>query len=128
MTINQLQCFVEVTRGLSFRRAADRLHLSQPSVSANVHSLETELGFPLFERSGRRVRLTRAGEMLLLYAEHVLVALDDARAAVDSLYAVPKGTLRIGTTSSLVGTLVPPVIRQFATSGAGCDRAPLGNQ
>lgn len=113
MTINQLMCFVEVTRGLSFRRAAERLHLSQPSVSAHVHSLEQELGALLFERSGRRVRLTRAGEMLLPYAENVLVAVDDARTAVDSLYTVPRGMLRIGTTSSLVGTLVPPVVRQI---------------
>jgi DNA-binding transcriptional LysR family regulator len=113
MTLAQLTSFLEVARRLSFRRAAERLHLAQPSVSAHIRELERELGAPLFERAARRVRLTYAGEVLLAHAERVLTEVDEARAAVSALGGEALGGLAIGTTSSLVGTLLPPVVRRL---------------
>jgi DNA-binding transcriptional LysR family regulator len=113
MTLAQLTSFVEIARRLSFRRAAEYLRLAQPSVSAHIRDLERELGVPLFERLGRRVRLTEAGLALLPHAEHILISVDDARAAVEAVSAVPQGMLALGTTPSLVGTLVPPIVHRL---------------
>lgn len=113
MTLAQLASFVEIARCLSFRRAAERLHLAQPSVSAHVRELERELGARLFERLGRRVRLTEAGAALLQHAERILLDVREAREAVDALAGVARGSLALGTTASLVGTILPPVVRRL---------------
>lgn len=113
MTLAQLTSFVEIARGLSFRRAAERLHLAQPSVSAHIRALERELGTPLFDRLGRQVRLTPAGMTLLEHAERVLLELAQARATVDALAGAPHGVLALATTPSLIGTLLPPAVRQL---------------
>ena len=65
MNTTQLECFVQVAHSLSFRRAAEELHLSQPTVSKQVASLERELGGTLFMRSTRQVLLTQRGEAFL---------------------------------------------------------------
>lgn len=113
MTLAQLASFVEIARDLSFRRAAERLHLAQPSVSAHIRELERELNTRLFERLGRRVRLTEAGTVLLEYAERILLDVREARDAVDALAGAAQGTLALGTTASLVGTILPPVVRRL---------------
>ena len=68
MELKQLRSFVAVARALSFSRAALELHLSQPALSAQIMALEADLGARLFERNRRLVRLTRAGESLLVDA------------------------------------------------------------
>ena len=68
----QLECFVQVAQNLSFRRAAEELHLSQPTVSKQVASLEDELGGPLFIRTTREVALTTLGESFLRDAREIL--------------------------------------------------------
>jgi len=113
MTIAQLVSFAAVAHRLSFRGAAEHLNMAQPSVSAHIHSLEQELGVELFERTGRRVRLTEAGLALVPYAEHILTSVEDARAAILSLNETPRGTLALATTPSLVGTVVPPIVRRL---------------
>lgn len=72
MNTNQLECFVQVALNLSFRRAAEELHLSQPTVSRQISALEEELGANLFVRSTRQVLLTALGEQFLHDAQEIL--------------------------------------------------------
>ena len=72
MNTNQLECFVQVALSLSFRRAAEELHLSQPTVSKQIASLESDLGGALFVRSTRQVMLTSLGESFLRDAQEIL--------------------------------------------------------
>src|SRR5688572_33360569 len=93
--LRQLETFRAVATGLSFTRAAAALGYAQSSVTAQIQALEAELGARLFDRLGRRIALTDAGERLLEYADRLLTLAAEARAAlVDG--AEPAGTLTVG--------------------------------
>lgn len=80
ITLRQLQIFESVAQHLSYTRAAEFLFLSQPAVSMQIKQLESEIGIPLFERMGKKLFLTEAGDELLIYARNIsqqLVELDD---------------------------------------------------
>jgi DNA-binding transcriptional LysR family regulator len=96
MELRQLEYFVAVADEASFTRAAARLHVAQPGVSAQVRGLERELGVDLFDRSGRAVRLTEAGAAVLLYARAALGAAAGARLAVDELTGLVRGHVAVG--------------------------------
>jgi DNA-binding transcriptional LysR family regulator len=81
----QLETFVLVAQHQSFSKAAEALFLTQPSVTARIQSLERDLGEPLFERTGRGVRLTEAGSSFLPYAQRMLEALQEGREALEGL-------------------------------------------
>jgi len=112
MELRQLATFREVATTLSFTRAAEALDYAQSSVSSQIQELEGELGSPLFERLGKRISLSDAGQRLLPYAERLLQLADEARAAVSSSEE-PSGTLTIGTPESLCTYRLPPVLSQF---------------
>lgn len=80
--LRDLRYFAAVAEELSFTRAAERLHLSQPALSKQIRGLERTLRVPLFDRDRRQVRLTAAGEALLDTARQVLAGWDDGTAAV----------------------------------------------
>ena len=113
MDTHLLQTFVTVAHEKHFGRAAEKLSLSQPAVSAHIHQLEHELGTVLFERWGRKTELTEPGQVLLRYAERVLGMLNEAAAAVRDLETTPQGELTVGGPASLVLALLPPVLRTF---------------
>ena len=75
-SIRQLQCFRAVAEERNFRRAAERLHMSQPPLSRQIQALEAQLGLALFERSSHHVDLTPAGTRLLRHGQSVLDAYD----------------------------------------------------
>jgi DNA-binding transcriptional LysR family regulator len=100
MELRQLEYFVAVAEEANFTRAAERIHVAQPAVSAQVQRLERELGQPLLDRSRRTVRLTAAGEVALPYARAALAAVADMHVAVDELTQLVRGTVRIGTVTS----------------------------
>jgi DNA-binding transcriptional LysR family regulator len=85
MELHRLEYFVAVAEEGSFTRAAARVHVAQSGVSAQVRRLEAELGQPLLDRSGRTVRLTEVGAVVLPYARAALEAVAGARHAVDEL-------------------------------------------
>lgn len=111
--LRQLRQFVAVAEELNFRRAAERLHMSQPPLSQTIRSLEDELGTLLFNRTRRRVELTQPGRVLLDEAHRVLSqmarALDAARGAAQGM----TGRLSIGFVPSATYAILPAVLRQF---------------
>ena len=100
MELRQLEYFVAVAAEANFTRAAERVHVAQPAVSAQIQRLERELGQPLLDRSRRVVRLTAAGEAVLPYARAALGAVADMHIAVDEVTQMVRGAVTIGTVSS----------------------------
>jgi LysR family transcriptional regulator, low CO2-responsive transcriptional regulator len=94
-TLRQLQIFIIAGETSSFARAAEALHLTQPAVSMQMSQLAESVGVPLFEKRGRNLVLTRAGETLLPYAQRVAQTLRDAGAASDALQGVRQGRVKI---------------------------------
>lgn len=109
MELRQLNTFRTVATTLSFTRAAETLNYAQSSVSAQIQELEEEYGLPLFERLGRKVALTQAGQRLLVYAEKILDLAHEARSVVSN-GDEPAGTLVITTPESVCTYLLPPVL------------------
>ena len=100
MELRQLEYFVAVAEEANFTRAAQRIHVAQPAVSAQIQRLERELGEPLLDRSRRSVRLTAAGEAALPYARAALAAAQNVATAIDEISALVRGTVTIGTVAS----------------------------
>jgi DNA-binding transcriptional LysR family regulator len=100
MELRQLEYFVAVAEEANFTRAAERIHVAQPAVSAQIQRLERELGQPLLDRSRRAVRLTAVGEAALPYARAALAAVSDMHIAVDELAQLVRGAVTIGTVTS----------------------------
>jgi DNA-binding transcriptional LysR family regulator len=100
MELRQLEYFVAVAEEANFTRAAQRIHVAQPAVSAQIARLEKELGQPLLDRSRRAVRLTAAGEAALPFARQALRALADLATAVDEVGELVRGSVTIGTVTA----------------------------
>ena len=108
-----LKAFVEVAEYASFSRAAESLYLSQPAISKRIAALEEQLGKPLFDRIGRDIHLTEAGETLLPYAKRVLREIEDSRRALTRLSEKVSGRLSIGTSHHIGLHRLPPVLRAY---------------
>ena len=106
----QLQYVVAVAETLGFHKAAERCHVSQPTLSAQVKQLEDVLGVRLFERDRRRVLLTAAGAVVVAHARRVLVEIDDMIAAAKQLIEPCSGTFRIGVIPTIAPYLLPDVV------------------
>lgn len=113
-TLRQLQYAVAVAEALSFRKAAERCHVSQPSLSAQLAQLEDVLGVRLFERDRRRVLITAAGHEVLERARRVLIEAGDLLEAATGARDPLAGTLRIGVIPTISPYVLPgltPVLR-----------------
>jgi LysR family transcriptional regulator, benzoate and cis,cis-muconate-responsive activator of ben and cat genes len=117
--IRQLRSFVAVAHGLSFSRAALHLHISQPALSAQIKSLEADLGAKLFERNRRTVRLTPAGSALLADAESLLQRIAEIGLRVARISAGEIGHLRIGFVASATLEIVPAIALAFRRQHPG---------
>ena len=127
-TFRQLRVFTEVARHLSFARAAEVLHLTPPAVTMQVKDLEGHVGLPLFERTGRQVALTTAGEYMLVYARKVLATLKDAEDAAARLKQVEAGQLTIGMVST-AKYFLPRLLAEFQREHPGVElRLAVGNR
>jgi len=112
MELRQLEYFVAVAEEGSFTRAAARVHVAQPGVSAQVRRLERELGEDLLDRSARTVRLTPVGAAVLPYARAALDAVAHARLAVDELAGLVRGHVAVGMLTSFSSDL-PDLLAAF---------------
>jgi DNA-binding transcriptional LysR family regulator len=117
-SVRQLQIFDAAARVLSFSRAAEALHLTQPAVSMQIRQLEHFAGVPLFERTGRRLQLTGAGEELVQHARAVLSALDEADEAFAALKGLRGGRVKLAVVST-AKYFAPRLIARFAQAHPG---------
>jgi DNA-binding transcriptional LysR family regulator len=123
MELRQLDTFAAVARQGGFTRAAEHLRLAQSAVSAQVRSLEAELGVPLFARTTRRVTLTEAGEMMLARYDRIQSELDGARSDLTELTAVLRGRVTLGATAVLGDFSLPLALGAFHDRYPGVDLA-----
>ena len=112
MNWNQLQYVLTLAEEKSITRAAQKLYLTQPSLSLSLKSLETELGTPLFDRVGKTVRLTDAGQTFQSYARTLLTTAQQAKAALQPAEEV-RGTLRVALADSVCSTFLPNLLLQY---------------
>jgi DNA-binding transcriptional LysR family regulator len=128
MTLRQLESFLAVVDLRSFRKAAERVALSQPALSQQIKELERELGTPILERLGRTTALTEAGRILEAHARRVLATLRGARDAIAGLQGLQHGSLVLGASSTPGIYLLPGVLARFTTRYPGVDVAlRIGN-
>ena len=113
VTLRQLRTFKTVADLTSFSLAAQRLKLSQPSVSYQVKELEETLGLPLLDRLGKRVQLTEAGTVLYGYARRMLDVLDEATIAIEEMRGIKRGSLRVGASTTVGIYLLPAALGAF---------------
>lgn len=116
MELFQLRYFAMAARLRHFTKAAEACHVSQPSLSQQIASLERELGAPLFVRQGRSVRLTDAGEALLRHAERMLEEEAAARRAVQEALGLQRGRLTVWTLPTPGQHLLPPLLAAYRAS------------
>jgi DNA-binding transcriptional LysR family regulator len=119
MELHQLEYFVAVAEEASFTRAASRVHVAQPGVSAQVRRLESELGQQLLDRSGRSVRLTEAGSAVLPFARAALDAVANARLAVDDLAGLVRGQVTVGMVSGCALPVLAELLAGFHDTHPG---------
>src|SRR5262249_1660102 len=109
-TMRQLEVFLAVARAGSFRRAADRVHLSQPALSQHVGELERGFGVRLFDRHGRTVTLTEAGRVLEEHAVRIFATLASAEEAIADVAGGAKGALVVGASTTPGLYLMPALM------------------
>ncbi|AGA30377.1 transcriptional regulator CynR [Singulisphaera acidiphila] len=119
MELRHLRYFLAVADAAHFRHAAESLHVSQPTLSLQVQQLEKELGVPLFDRIGRGVRLTAAGELFRNHARRVLRELEEAQAGLDELDGLKRGRLAVGVVQTVNAYLIPVVVAEFSAAYPG---------
>jgi DNA-binding transcriptional LysR family regulator len=119
MQLQQLRYFLAVAENRHFTQAADLLEVSQPTLSKQIHTLESSLGTPLFERIRGAIALTAAGEALLPFARRMIADADAARDEVREIIGLRRGEVRLGATPSLCSSLVPAVLRRFRAAHPG---------
>lgn len=113
MEIKNLITFVRLTEVQNFSKTAEQLGYSQSAVTMQIKQMEAELQTQLFERIGKHVKLTQAGERLLPYALEILDSVRKAEGIVQEPERI-SGKLRIGTSESYVTSILPPVIMEFS--------------
>jgi DNA-binding transcriptional LysR family regulator len=116
MDFYQLLYFRTVAQTKSISRAAEELLITQPAVSKQMRSLEEELGEKLFDRIGKRIFLTRSGEVLNAHAEKILRAVDEAKTAVRDMSEECAGELVIGTSDHISIHRLPGVLKTYITA------------
>ena len=116
LELRHLRYFLAVAEELNFSRAAERLHIAQPALSAQIRTLETQLGCQLFVRTTRRVELTPSGKVLLEDARDILARADDAVAKLRAAARGERGSLRIGFVAHGAGEIGTEILHRFAAA------------
>lgn len=112
-TLDQLKILQAISEEGSFKKAADKLYISQPAVSLQIQNLEKQLGLPLFYRNKRRARLTEAGDLLVKYCERILTLCEETCHALNESQTLQSATLKIGASQTIGTYLMPRLIGIF---------------
>ena len=121
MDLRHLRAFVTIVEAGGFLRAAGRVNLSQPALSRQIHALETELGVRLFDRIGRRVRLTSEGEDLLTLSRRLLTDAESLGDRARALRSGRSGLLRVGATPQVIETLLARFLPRYRRRHPGVE-------
>lgn len=113
MTFDQIRTFLWVARLGGFRKAAERLHLSQPAISTRIANLEHELRVPLFERGPGELVLTKHGTLLLTYAEQMLFVEEEIKLRVANP-SEAEGLFRVGASETIAQAWLPAFLKAFS--------------
>src|SRR5580698_4643552 len=113
MDFEQLRTFLQVCRLKSFSRAAEKLGMTQPAISAQIRSLEKEVGARLFDRDGGKVTFTAAGRLFEPFAEHCLQCQSHIVVAVNELYRSARGEVSVSASEATSLYVLPPVLAQY---------------
>lgn len=116
MDISSIQAFITISETGSFSRAAEKLHITQPAISKRIASLEKQLNAKLFDRIGRNIHLTEAGQVLLPKVINMINELEEGRALISNLSGKVQGPLRMATSHHIGLHRLPPVLRKFKRS------------
>lgn len=116
MNFYQLVYFRKVAETKSISRAAEELFITQPAVSKQVRALEEELGERLFDRIGKKVFLTKTGQVLLVHADRILRSVEEAKTAVRDLSEECSGELVIGTSDHISLHRLPGILKSYITA------------
>jgi len=111
--LRQLIAFKEVAAHASFTAAATHLHLTQSAVSQQIKALEDECGVTLFDRSGRLVRLTNAGQVLLSHVERIVAQVENARVEMAEMAGGARGRCRLAALPSVAAYILPKALATF---------------
>ncbi|MCB1873633.1 MAG: LysR family transcriptional regulator, partial [Gammaproteobacteria bacterium] len=120
VTFRQLSLFESVARNLSFTRAAEELHLSQPAVSMQIRQLEESVGLPLFEKLGKQVNLTEVGREVYHYSQGINRYLTEMEEVLESLKGLNRGHLHVAVAST-VNYFAPRLMAAFHKAYPGID-------
>ena len=112
-TLDQLKILQTISTEGSFKKAADKLYISQPAVSLQIQNLEKQLSLPLFYRDKRKARLTETGHLLIKYCERILTLCEETCRALNELQTLQSGTLKIGASQTTGTYLMPRLIGIF---------------
>jgi LysR family cyn operon transcriptional activator len=119
MLLRHLRYLLAVADHGGFTRAAEALHVSQPTLSQQIRQLEDTLGVALFDRTSRTVKATDAGEAYIECARRVLVELEAGKRALHDVKDLSRGTLRLAMTPTFMAYLVGPLVRDYAARFPG---------
>jgi DNA-binding transcriptional LysR family regulator len=113
MDIQNIRAFLMVVETQSFSRAAEKLFITQPAISKRISTLEFALDCQLFDRLGKNIRLTQAGEALVPSYQRIVAELDETLRIISNLRTRVSGTLKFGTSHHIGLHRLPPVLRQY---------------
>ncbi|MCP4111878.1 MAG: LysR family transcriptional regulator [Desulfobacteraceae bacterium] len=119
--LNNLRVFYAVAKLQSFTRAAEELCLTQPGISKHIKQLEEYYETRLFDRLGRKVMLTRAGEILFAATRDIFYLIDEAKIKIDELKGLVGGKLRIGGSFTIATYILPAIMGKFKTKYPGIE-------
>jgi len=114
MDINQLATFIAVAETSSFSLAAERLFLTQPAISKRIVVLEQLLGSRLFDRIGKKVILTEAGQILLPRAKKIIAETEDTRTAIQNLSGSIAGGFTLASSHHIGLHRLPPILKEYS--------------
>ncbi len=113
MELRHLRYFIAVAEEENVTRAAERLHVSQPPLSRQIHDLEEELGVPLFDRTGKSLQLNAAGKVFLVEARAIIERVEQALQTVQALSDNHQQVIDVGYAPSLSVQILPQILRVF---------------
>jgi len=113
MLLRHIRYFIAVAEHCNFTRAAEALHVSQPTLSQQIRQMEDTLGVQLLDRTGRAIQLTDAGTAYLRYARNALQDLEAGKRAIHDVQELSRGSLRLAMTPTFTAYLIGPLIEKF---------------